>query len=344
MATVDIKTCRGRRAWGLTERNETAAEARGQGEKCLLQPATLSQMLFFFFCMLAPLLGSCSLSDQLMKRLAARCYAGLLILSPPAAAAADPATTHPDPQRQTADCRQVEENGVLEDMEEDISLKKRKGDHHGNKDLESRDSGQEAEGEKVKKRRGRPPAEKLLPNPPELTKQLSTLVDMVINYKDGLGRQISKGFIQLPSRKEVSEYYELIRKPVDFRRIRERVRNHKYRSVGDLEKDIILLCHNAQTFNLEGSQIFEDSIVLKSVFESARQRIVIDDVKQDSTAIRDDGGRDNQLVSSAVKMATKQGKQRMKEERSRKTKVKKTVYSDVDSDEDLEDNTAKDEG
>lgn len=35
-----------------------------------------------------------------------------------------------------------------------------------------------------------------------------------------LGRQISKGFVQLPSRKEVPEYYELIRKPVDFRRIR----------------------------------------------------------------------------------------------------------------------------
>ncbi|KAG7241358.1 hypothetical protein CRUP_017126, partial [Coryphaenoides rupestris] len=54
----------------------------------------------------------------------------------------------------------------------------------------------------------------------------------------------------------------------------ERVRNHKYRSVGDLEKDIFLLCHNAQTFNLEGSQTYEDSIVIKSVFESARQRIV----------------------------------------------------------------------
>lgn len=35
----------------------------------------------------------------------------------------------------------------------------------------------------------------------------------------------------------------------------ERVRNHKYRSVGDLEKDVMLLCHNAQTFNLEGSQV-----------------------------------------------------------------------------------------
>lgn len=41
----------------------------------------------------------------------------------------------------------------------------------------------------------------------------------------------------------------------------ERVRNHKYRSVGDLEKDVMLLCHNAQTFNLEGSQVRNPSSV-----------------------------------------------------------------------------------
>lgn len=35
----------------------------------------------------------------------------------------------------------------------------------------------------------------------------------------------------------------------------ERIRNHKYRSLGDLEKDVMLLCQNAQTFNLEGSQV-----------------------------------------------------------------------------------------
>ncbi|XP_067294765.1 probable global transcription activator SNF2L2 isoform X2 [Pseudorasbora parva] len=155
-------------------------------------------------------------------------------------------------------------------MEEESKLKKRKSDQQGNQCSET---GLEVV-EKVKKRRGRPPAEKLPPNPPKLTKQMNTIVDMVINYKDTLGRQISKGFVQLPSRKEVPEYYELIRKPVDFRRIRERVRNHKYRCIADLEKDIMQMCHNAQTFNLEGSQIFEDSIVLKSVFESARQRIV----------------------------------------------------------------------
>ncbi|XP_050966984.1 probable global transcription activator SNF2L2 isoform X4 [Labeo rohita] len=181
------------------------------------------------------------------------------------------------------------QNGVSEVMEEESNLKKRKSDQQGNQGSET---GQEVV-EKVKKRRGRPPAEKLPPNPPKLTKQMNTIVDMVINYKDTLGRQISKGFVQLPSRKEVPEYYELIRKPVDFRRIRERVRNHKYRCIADLEKDIMQMCHNAQTFNLEGSQIFEDSIVLKSVFESARQRIV-ELSEEDNDAVGSseaDGGR-----------------------------------------------------
>ncbi|KAM9820345.1 putative global transcription activator SNF2L2 [Neosynchiropus ocellatus] len=225
-----------------------------------------------------------------MKRLAARRYAGLLILSPTAAV------------DQPADCSQPDtaEDASPEQMEEDISLKKRKGDQPQQKELQA---GQEA-GEKVKRKRGRPPAEKLPPNPPELTKLLNTLVDMVINYKDGVGRQISKGFVQLPSKKEVPEYYELIRKPVDFRRIRERVRNHKYRSVGDLEKDVFLLCHNAQTYNLEGSQIYEDSIVIKSVFESARQRIVTEAEQEKAMAAsqsNNGGSAEDQFVPRQVK-------------------------------------------
>lgn len=37
----------------------------------------------------------------------------------------------------------------------------------------------------------------------------------------------------------------------------ERIRSHKYRSLNDLEKDVMLLCQNAQTFNLEGSLVSE---------------------------------------------------------------------------------------
>ncbi|XP_051981542.1 probable global transcription activator SNF2L2 [Xyrauchen texanus] len=224
-----------------------------------------------------------------MKRLAARCNAGLLILSPPD-------WSQPGDHSQS----QGIQNGVSEVMEEESNFKKRKSDQSN----QGSETGQELV-EKVKKRRGRPPAEKLPPNPPKLTKQMNTIVDMVINYKDILGRQISKGFVQLPSRKEVPEYYELIRKPVDFRRIRERVRNHKYRCIADLEKDIMQMCHNAQTFNLEGSQIFEDSIVLKSVFESARQRIVeLSEEDSDAVGSSEADGGDHLHLESSISETT----------------------------------------
>lgn len=37
---------------------------------------------------------------------------------------------------------------------------------------------------KRQKKRGRPPAEKLSPNPPALTKKMKKIVDAVIKYKD----------------------------------------------------------------------------------------------------------------------------------------------------------------
>ncbi|CAJ1059930.1 transcription activator BRG1 isoform X3 [Xyrichtys novacula] len=119
--------------------------------------------------------------------------------------------------------------GNLEDIEEEVRHKKttrkrkRDRDHDGGPSTPSSSGSQgrdkDDEGKKAKKR-GRPPAEKLSPNPLSLTKKMKKIVDAVIKYKDGNGRQLSKVFIQLPSRKELPEYYELIRKPVDFRKIK----------------------------------------------------------------------------------------------------------------------------
>uniref|UniRef100_A0A674D7A5 SWI/SNF related BAF chromatin remodeling complex subunit ATPase 4 n=1 Tax=Salmo trutta TaxID=8032 RepID=A0A674D7A5_SALTR len=143
------------------------------------------------------------------------------------------------------------EEGTLEEIEEEVRHKKT-----------TRKRNRDEDGKRQKKR-GRPPAEKLSPNPPALTKKMKKIVDAVIKYKDSIsdvfhssnGRQLSEVFIQLPSRKELPEYYELIRKPVDFRKIKERIRSHRYRSLGDLERDVMLLFQNAQTFNLEGSLV-----------------------------------------------------------------------------------------
>lgn len=48
----------------------------------------------------------------------------------------------------------------------------------------SRGRDKDDDGKKAKKR-GRPPAEKLSPNPPSLTKKMKKIVDAVVKYKDG---------------------------------------------------------------------------------------------------------------------------------------------------------------
>ncbi|VEL43858.1 unnamed protein product [Protopolystoma xenopodis] len=66
-------------------------------------------------------------------------------------------------------------------------------------------------------------------------------------------RVLSDPFMRLPTRKELPDYYEFIKKPMDFNRIRNRVRDGKYRSIDDLEADMMLLCKNAQMYNIDGS-------------------------------------------------------------------------------------------
>lgn len=75
-------------------------------------------------------------------------------------------------------------------MEEEIRLKKRKRKRRQDKESPGHDDG--GGGFKAKKRRGRPPVEKHSPNPPKLTKQMNTIVDTVINYRDGwVGRPVA---------------------------------------------------------------------------------------------------------------------------------------------------------
>ena len=66
---------------------------------------------------------------------------------------------------------------------------------------------------------------------------------------------MSEPFYQLPSRRELPDYYDVIRKPMDFKKIRKNIKIHKYRCLDDIDADMALLCKNAQTYNIEGSLV-----------------------------------------------------------------------------------------
>lgn len=55
----------------------------------------------------------------------------------------------------------------------------------------------------------------------------------------------------------------------------------------DLEKDFTLMCTNAQTFNEEGSDLYNDSVTLLRVFREARAQI-------ESELLSKDDGEDDE--------------------------------------------------
>ena len=80
---------------------------------------------------------------------------------------------------------------------------------------------------------------------------------------------LSKPFLKLPTKKELPDYYELIREPIDLRKIKERIKKDRYGCLEDMTRDFDLLISNTKTYNIEGSLIYEDSTVLHAVYQQA---------------------------------------------------------------------------
>ena len=82
-----------------------------------------------------------------------------------------------------------------------------------------------------------------------------SLWEAVVAYQDSTNRRISEIFMVLPTRRELPEYYQIIKKPIDLKKIKDKIMKQKYQCLSDMEDDVILLSGNARTYNEEGSQV-----------------------------------------------------------------------------------------
>merc|ERR1712025_1325366 len=159
-------------------------------------------------------------------------------------------------------------------------------------------------------------------------KKMKKLLEVVMQYEDRDGRILSEPFYKLPSRKELPDYYEVIRKPVDIAKIQQRIDDDKYDDMDALEKDFMLMCKNTQQYNEDGSLIFEDSIVLQSVFTNARERIEQEPDEPDEDSNQGmDVDEDSRASSGSMSFKKK------KEGKSKKRKKQIVYDSDEDDDE-----------
>jgi hypothetical protein len=60
-----------------------------------------------------------------------------------------------------------------------------------------------------------------------LQKKMRKLMDVVVMYEDQDGRVLSDPFVKLPTRRELPDYYEIIKKPVDITKIQNKIDDGK---------------------------------------------------------------------------------------------------------------------
>lgn len=168
---------------------------------------------------------------------------------------------------------------------------------------------------------------------PKLKRAMKKLIMVVVNYTDSTdGRLLSEPFMKLPSRRELPDYYEIIKKPLTINKLLQKIEEGKYGDFDELEKDFMQLCKNAQIYNEEASLIHEDSIVLQSVFTNARQRIEEEGYNSDQDDKGD--GEDGSDADSSVRMKIKLKGRKGEGRGGRRKRVTKKYISDDDDDAD----------
>jgi len=167
-----------------------------------------------------------------------------------------------------------------------------------------------------------------------LCKKMKKLIEVVMQYEDSDGRVLSEPFWKLPSKKELPDYYEIIRKPVDIAKIQQRIDDDKYEDMAALQRDFMLLCENTQKYNEDGSLIFEDSIVLQSVFTNARERLEQEPDEPEEEELPEPMEQDEESRMSMSSTSSKKAKKKKDKDGSKSAKKKKRVVDSDDEDDD----------
>jgi protein polybromo-1 len=95
------------------------------------------------------------------------------------------------------------------------------------------------------------------------------ILDRIKKQEDGMGRNLSHIFQNLPTKIELPEYYKVIKRPMDLDKVQTRVRkiaeNAGYPNMEEFMDELLLVFENATSYNEPGSIIYQDALILHKV-------------------------------------------------------------------------------
>ena len=86
-------------------------------------------------------------------------------------------------------------------------------------------------------------------------KVLATILEEVMKYDEEKGGVFSEPV----SKEDFPEYFEQIKKPMDYSTMKQKLENGEYRSAQAMQKDFILILQNCRTFNASNSEIVKEA-------------------------------------------------------------------------------------
>ena len=112
----------------------------------------------------------------------------------------------------------------------------------------------------------------------DLIREMMRIWQEVVYYEDDEGRRLSDIFMELPSKKELPDYYQIISEPIDLKKVKNKVLKGSYRDWDDFDYVMKVLFANVRQYNIETSRIYEDSKILEDVFLRARNELELGEI------------------------------------------------------------------
>ena len=106
-----------------------------------------------------------------------------------------------------------------------------------------------------------------------LKKRLKVLFNSIFQWANEDNIQPIGVFMELPSKKDYPDYYEIISEPLDMNMIENKIRTNQYKCEDEMISDCKLMFSNCRLYNEEGSAIYEDANVLERVLLAKAREI-----------------------------------------------------------------------
>ena len=171
---------------------------------------------------------------------------------------------------------------------EEIETPKKRGRKLGSKNekRKAEDGDEEPPAKKRRGPQGRPSKVRVNGSEPRvglkqrdvLQKSMRTLYDALMNLEvddidppeddesDSGKRLVIGPFVKLPSKRDFADYYVIIQNPICMNHINAHIKKEEYNSLSDMRRDFELMVRNCQTFNEDGSILYQDATTMNVSF------------------------------------------------------------------------------